>query len=223
MVRLCPRDPISPHSPELTPTPIPAVRHEKSPSFLKLTSSAVAIDIYGQAAQTQTSYPIPGPPLFTCGGSSSGPTTTSTTSKSTTTSKSSTTSKPTSTSSTSSKPTTSTSTTTGGTVAHYGQVGCFSSVILNIRLNLPPPVRWNRILGTNHLCGSVHLLRDQPLLLSMRVKVYLLFGIDVSFGFSISMLNFCLEWNGAPGGTTPIYSLLRERKATPQGHPSDSP
>ncbi|KAF7296429.1 hypothetical protein HMN09_01113300 [Mycena chlorophos] len=72
----------------------------------------LTIDIYSNAAQTETTYPIPGPPLY--GSSSSSSTTTGSTSTKTT-STSSSTSKTSSSSSASSTPT--------GTVPEYGQCG----------------------------------------------------------------------------------------------------
>ncbi|KAG9002019.1 hypothetical protein FRB94_004169 [Tulasnella sp. JGI-2019a] len=91
------------------------------------TDPGITIDIY---YPTVTNYTIPGPSVFTCGGSS--PTTTSTSTKATSTSTTSTTVKTTTTtsSSTTSTSTTKASTTTTsatstatGTVAQYGQCG----------------------------------------------------------------------------------------------------
>ncbi|KAG9050130.1 hypothetical protein FS837_007655, partial [Tulasnella sp. UAMH 9824] len=90
-----------------------------------------AIDIYGQAAQTQTTYVIPGPAVFTCGGSNTKTTTTTTKTSSTSSTKTSsttTTTTSTKTSSTSKTSTTTTTTTTasGATQTHYGQCGGIS-------------------------------------------------------------------------------------------------
>ncbi|KAF7973587.1 hypothetical protein HWV62_14876 [Athelia sp. TMB] len=80
----------------------------------------LTIDIYSNAAQTQTTYPIPGPPLYgSSGGSGTTPPTSGTTSS--TTSKTST--SPTSVSKTSTSTSPSTSPTTVGTVPEYGQCG----------------------------------------------------------------------------------------------------
>jgi len=108
------------------------------PGAYHSTDPGVTIDIYYPAV---TNYTIPGPSVFTCGGSGSTPTTTSSTkaasststsTKSTTTS-TSTSTKPTTSSTTSSKSsststkassTSSSSTSTStGTAAHYGQCG----------------------------------------------------------------------------------------------------
>lgn len=81
------------------------------PGAYHSTDPGVTIDIYYPAV---TNYTIPGPPVFTCGGSSSPTTVTSaTTSKATTPS----------TTSTTTKATTTSTTTSTGTVAHYGQCG----------------------------------------------------------------------------------------------------
>ncbi|KAF7981369.1 hypothetical protein HWV62_33841 [Athelia sp. TMB] len=80
----------------------------------------LTIDIYSNAAQTQTTYPIPGPPLYgSSGGSGTTPPTSGTTSS--TTSKTST--SPTSVSKTSTSTSPITSPTTVGTVPEYGQCG----------------------------------------------------------------------------------------------------
>ncbi|KAJ7187813.1 glycosyl hydrolase family 61-domain-containing protein [Mycena filopes] len=85
------------------------------PGGYSATDPGLTIDIYSNAAQTQTTYPIPGPPLY--GSASTGnPTTTIKTT--TTIGTTSTTAKTTSTSSTSTGPTG-----TPGTVQQYGQCG----------------------------------------------------------------------------------------------------
>lgn len=80
---------------------------------------AVTIDIYSNAAQTQTTYPIPGPPLYGSSGSSSSapssPSSTVSSVSSSSTSKPSTSSGPTSTSSSVAP--------SGSDVARYGQCG----------------------------------------------------------------------------------------------------
>jgi len=100
------------------------------PGAWTATDPGVLIDIYSTAAQTETTYQIPGPPIYPgFSGISTGTTTTGTTGTTgtTTTTKSSTTStKTSSTSTTSSKTTTTTTTTTsasGATQTHYGQCG----------------------------------------------------------------------------------------------------
>jgi hypothetical protein len=75
------------------------------------TDPGLTIDIYSNAAQTETTYPIPGPPLYgSTGSSSSSPGNPSSTSSHTTTTSSHTTTSP-------------TSTPTGPTVPEYGQCG----------------------------------------------------------------------------------------------------
>ncbi|KAG8990847.1 hypothetical protein FRB90_001597 [Tulasnella sp. 427] len=121
----------------------------KFPGCYTTSDPGTVIDIYGQAAQTETNYTIPGPPLFTCGGSNTrtttkassttttttkasttttSPTTTkasSTTTRTTTTTTKASTTTVTTTSRTSSTSKTSTTTTTASTATatHYGQCG----------------------------------------------------------------------------------------------------
>ncbi|KIO15610.1 hypothetical protein M407DRAFT_34801 [Tulasnella calospora MUT 4182] len=102
----------------------------KFPGCYSNSDPGTAIDIYGQAAKTQTTYVIPGPALFTCGGSNTKTTTTTTTTKtsstsSTKTSSTTTTSTRTSSTSTTTSKTSSTTTTTasGATQTQYGQCG----------------------------------------------------------------------------------------------------
>ncbi|KIO16258.1 carbohydrate-binding module family 1 protein [Tulasnella calospora MUT 4182] len=99
------------------------------PGAWTATDPGVLIDIYSTAAQTETTYQIPGPPIYPgFSGTSTGTTTTkssTTTSKSSTTTTTTTTSKSTATTS-SSKTTTTTTTTTsasGATQTHFGQCG----------------------------------------------------------------------------------------------------
>ncbi|KAJ7036621.1 glycosyl hydrolase family 61-domain-containing protein [Mycena alexandri] len=84
------------------------------PGGYSATDPGLTIDIYSNAAQTQTTYPIPGPPLYGSA-SSSNPTTTITSTHSTT---------PTSPTSTVKSSTTSTAPTgVPGSVAQFGQCG----------------------------------------------------------------------------------------------------
>jgi len=86
------------------------------PGAYSNSDPGLTIDIYSNAAQTETTYPIPGPPLY--GSASTGPTTpVGTTTTPTTTAKTTTT--PT----TTAKTTTSPPTSTPGSVAQYGQCG----------------------------------------------------------------------------------------------------
>lgn len=103
----------------------------KFPGCYSNSDPGTAIDIYGQAAQTQTTYVIPGPAVFTCGGSNTKTTTTTTTTRtsstsSTRTSSTTTTSTKTSSTSKTSSTTTTTTTASGATQTHYGQCGGIS-------------------------------------------------------------------------------------------------
>ncbi|KZP11849.1 carbohydrate-binding module family 1 protein [Athelia psychrophila] len=95
----------------LAPT---AAQLVKFPGGYSATDPGLIVDIYSNAAQTQTTYPIPGPPLY---GSSAPPASSSTPAKSSSSPVVGTTSK----TSTSSAP--ATSATPAGTVPEYGQCG----------------------------------------------------------------------------------------------------
>ncbi|KAG8953216.1 hypothetical protein FRC04_002626 [Tulasnella sp. 424] len=101
----------------------------KLPGCYSNTDPGTDIDIYGQAAQTQTTYVIPGPALFTCGGSNTKTTTTTTKASSTSSTKTSSTTtsiKTATTTTTKTSSTTSKASTTsanGATQTQYGQCG----------------------------------------------------------------------------------------------------
>ncbi|KAG8982215.1 hypothetical protein FRB90_006956, partial [Tulasnella sp. 427] len=102
----------------------------KFPGCYSTSDPGTNIDIYGTQAQTQTTYTIPGPPLFTCGGSNTKTTTkastTTTTTKAsttTTTTKASTTTTTTTKGNTTTTKTSSTTTASTAGVTHYGQCG----------------------------------------------------------------------------------------------------
>jgi len=98
----------------LAPT---AAQLVKFPGAYTSSDPGLIVDIYSNAAQTETTYQIPGPPLY--GSSSTGTTSTASTVKSTATTSSTSTVKTTSTATSSSA----VSTSTGATAAHYGQCG----------------------------------------------------------------------------------------------------
>ncbi|KAI0066912.1 cellulose-growth-specific protein [Artomyces pyxidatus] len=81
------------------------------PGGYSTTDPGLTIDIYGQAAETQTTYPMPGPPLYGSGSSGSAPSGPTTTSVAPSSSK------------VSSAAPTSSAPSTPGTVAEYGQCG----------------------------------------------------------------------------------------------------
>ncbi|KAI0266449.1 cellulose-growth-specific protein [Gloeopeniophorella convolvens] len=87
------------------------------PGAYSNSDPGLTVDIYGNAAQTQTTYPIPGPPLY---GGAAGSSPSSSSSVSTPVS---TTSKSASSSTTSSAPASSSSSTSGATAARFAQCG----------------------------------------------------------------------------------------------------
>ncbi|KAJ6504504.1 glycosyl hydrolase family 61-domain-containing protein [Mycena vulgaris] len=89
------------------------------PGAYTATDPGLTIDIYSNAAQTQTTYSIPGPPLYGSASSPTSPSSTVTGSAPTTTVSTT----HVSTTPVSTTTTTSTSTSTPGTVAQYGQCG----------------------------------------------------------------------------------------------------
>ncbi|KAG8877849.1 hypothetical protein FRB98_006520, partial [Tulasnella sp. 332] len=99
------------------------------PGAYSQTDPGIDIDVYSTTAQTQTTYIIPGPPLYAGASGSTGTGNPTTTSKSSTTSVQVTTSTPTTKPSTTTSSTTSstthpvTTTTSTGTVPEYGQCG----------------------------------------------------------------------------------------------------
>ncbi|KAG8853931.1 hypothetical protein FRB96_007940 [Tulasnella sp. 330] len=102
------------------------------PGAYSQTDPGIDIDVYGSAAETQTVYVIPGPPLYAGASSSSGSTTTAKSSTTTSTVKTSTTTTSSVKTTTSSTTTTSSAASTAtGTVAEYGQCGgCKSKTLL---------------------------------------------------------------------------------------------
>ncbi|KAG8869319.1 Esterase/lipase/thioesterase, partial [Tulasnella sp. 332] len=95
------------------------------PGAYSQNDPGINLDVYSAAAQTQTTYVIPGPPLYAGASGSTGTGNPPTTSQSSTTSVKVTTSTPTTKSSTTTSSTTHpvTTTTSTGTVPEYGQCG----------------------------------------------------------------------------------------------------